>query len=223
MPYKRKTRKYKKRRRRRRVPVSLSGHPFGMTRKVKHKYVDTLITVDPGIATSAHHYFSCNGMYDPDITGTGHQPMFFDCMGVLFDHYVVIGAKITVKFISIDDTYSQIVTLSVDDNTTSLANLGTRIENGSTKYKLLAPVSASAGNSVHTLSLAVNPNKFLGIPSPMSNSELKGSYNANPTEQCYFHIGCVAQDPAANPTGVKAMVSIEYTAIWREPKESGAN
>jgi len=33
-------------------------------------------------------------MYDPDITGTGHQPAGFDQMMLSYEHYIVTRARI---------------------------------------------------------------------------------------------------------------------------------
>ena len=35
---------------------------------------------------------------DPNHTGVGHQPLYFDQLMTIYNHYIVIGAKITVKF-----------------------------------------------------------------------------------------------------------------------------
>lgn len=36
-------------------------------------------------------------MYDPDLTGFGHQPYFFDQLTDIYSHYVVIGSKIKIS------------------------------------------------------------------------------------------------------------------------------
>lgn len=59
------------------------------------RYVDT-ITIDPGAASILAHTYSANGLYDPDISGTGHQPLMYDEYTNLYGQYRVISSKIKV-------------------------------------------------------------------------------------------------------------------------------
>ncbi len=71
-----------------------------ISRILKHKttahlrYVDT-ISIDSG-TTIASHVFAANGLFDPDITGTGHQPLMFDEYTLLYNRYRVISSKCKV-------------------------------------------------------------------------------------------------------------------------------
>ncbi len=58
------------------------------------RYVDT-IAIDSGV-TLASHVFAANGLFDPDITGTGHQPLMYDEYQLLYSRYRVISSKIKV-------------------------------------------------------------------------------------------------------------------------------
>lgn len=44
--------------------------------------------------------FSFNSLYDPDVTGTGHQPMFLDNYAQIYNKYKVSFAKITATVIN---------------------------------------------------------------------------------------------------------------------------
>lgn len=221
-------RKYAKRRRtrprrnrrvrKRYTPMHLLRSPLGKSHKAILRYVERGFTVNPGVAgVATAYYFSANGLYDPNITGTGHQPVGFDQMMAMFDHYTVIGARAKFQFYSIDGTYKQLVLVGLDDATTQPLDIGQTLENGTCRWKLIS--NASAGDQqTHTLSYKVNPAKFLGRSKPMSCSELRGDASNNPEEQVYFKIVCSPQD-GTDTAGIECMVTIDYTVIFTEPKE----
>jgi len=59
-----------------------------------------MVTVN-GLAAGAFqgHAFNGNGLYDPDDTGTGHQPRGFDQMKALYRTYKVNASTIRVRFV----------------------------------------------------------------------------------------------------------------------------
>lgn len=38
-----------------------------------------------------YHLFRANGIFDPDVTGTGHQPLYRDQVADLYTNYTVIA------------------------------------------------------------------------------------------------------------------------------------
>jgi len=66
--------------------------------RVSLVYTETLtFSVTTG-SISSQTFFG-NGLYDPDVTGTGGQPSWFDQLALIYTQYVVLGASIltTVK------------------------------------------------------------------------------------------------------------------------------
>ena len=58
-----------------RTAIQRGVRPFADSQICNLRYVDSL-TIGPGggAGLSAHHFFRANGVFDPDFTGTGHQP-----------------------------------------------------------------------------------------------------------------------------------------------------
>lgn len=213
--YKRKTRPRRRKRRNNQVSGTFNT-PLPQKLLSKHRY-STTIQLDPGAAgILASHVFSANGLYDPDITGTGHQPMGFDQLAVLYDHYTVIGAKITVKGTNADTIYQQIVGINTLDDTTDPASgdINTMIEQGKTKYVVFGDAASTHSK---TITAKVAPKKFFGKSNMMDNAQLKGNAAANPTEQVYFHV-VAAPIQGVNSVPIQLHVLIEYVAVWTEPK-----
>ncbi len=214
---KRNYRKFRQRKRRRRFRKK-SGVPRGIipnTRLVKHRYIDNDVYLNSTSGGSpASYIFSANGMFDPDITGVGHQPLAFDEMTTLYNHYTVVGCKITYTIVSQDNGYAHVVAVKLSTDTTPTSDMENLLENGKCRWAILPRAD---GGVVSKLTLRVNPNKFLGISKPMSEDDLKGTAAANPAKQAYLQLSCGPLQPV-DTYGVRGQVTIEYTAVWSSPK-----
>ncbi len=95
-----KKRKYTRRKRRytRRKPLVLGGIPDQRVCRLRYCEFVKLDATALGSAVAVQHTFNANSVYDPNQTTTGHQPMGYDEMASQYNHYVVLGSKITVHF-----------------------------------------------------------------------------------------------------------------------------
>jgi len=190
--------------------------PFGDKLKALVTYADIGSSLNPTIGpVTAGYVYSCNGLYDPNITGTGHQPMGFDQLMVIYQRYTVIGAKAIVTFINTDATNASNVGLLVTRSTTVNASPTQIMEQGLGQFKLLSP-SGSNGDSV-TLELAINPNKFLDKSDPLDDESLGGTSASNPGTQCYFNIWACGN--TADAGAVLFNIRLEYLAVFHMPNE----
>lgn len=208
------TRKRRRVSRRKSIPRNLI--PTKLARRFKYATTFQLDPVSGG--NVAVHTFTCNGMYDPDITLTGHQPLGFDEYSNFYDHYTVIGAKITVSFNASASTTlvgSARVGISVRDKTDFGGTTNALIEQGATRTAIVSPLSS---NNQRTLTYKVNPGKFLGMSKPLNNQNLRGDAISNPQEQCYFIVFAGALDDLANTSVIYCTATIEYTAVLTERK-----
>lgn len=215
---KRKVTRYSKRKK---VSPSKNLGPLAVNVKTKFIYSDRF-TLNPGIGgIVAAHAFSCNGLFDPNITGTGHQPRGFDqLIGVLYDHATVIAAKATIYLTNTDSANAQMVQLYINDGPSIAVGFDDGLERRYIKTRMLS--AEGSGNNCATMSIALNPNRFLGVGNPLSSQELKNSATANPTEQCYFIVGAVPLN-TVDVGAVECAIRIEYTTICQEPRQPSAS
>lgn len=201
----------------RKKPVVAIGkqvnHAFPRMMKFTHRYVEVLsLTSTAGVPNVLT--MSCNGMFDPNYTGGGRQPMAFDNLTALYDHYTVIGSKIRVKCTPVSTTNpaSYLGIYLNDDTTVTPSNAASFLAN-TASFSILP----TGGSLTKTLSAKWSARKMFG-KSVLENPNLRGDASANPTEATYWTIFFGALDEASN-TGAAFTVDIEYIAIWTEPKD----
>jgi hypothetical protein len=187
---------------------------IGFPRRIKmiHKYHETIRMTNTG-GTPAFQRFRANGMFDPNQTGVGHQPLYFDQMTGLYNHWTIIGAKISVTFAHSGSgvpTHCMVVT---DDDTSSSTNIPTLLEQTQNKYKAM-----SYGNSVPKIIKHSYSAKKVYGGNILANNRLEGDSSNDPTEQYYFTIVTAPVDGVSNNI-VDAIVLIEYIAVWKEMKD----
>lgn len=187
--------------------MSLGPQGFPKKLRVVHKYVESL-TFTAGTPSDVRQ-FTCNGLYDPNITGTGHQPLYFDQLSGIYNHYTVFKSTCTYKVIL--TSVPCLVSHYIEDDTT--------VSTGSQS----AEMSTSTA-TVHS-NLAVRPTnltrtwvakQFFG-GDIFDNDLLTGSASANPTEQMYFTFNVTAMDGVTNPS-YSVLVEVLYEAVWDELK-----
>lgn len=192
--------------------------PVPFTLITKMLYHERVNLTPDAIGASGVHVFSANGTYDPNITGIGHQPRGFDQMMALYDHNVVIYSKCRVDFASATvgaNINPGICSISVRDFTTTGTNAVDYIELSNTVWKMNNPADQPV-----KLQMSINPNKYLGRTSPLSDSQLKNSDSGNCVEQCYWHVA-YHYGSGLQPSAIAASVTIEYTVVFLEPKDPG--
>ena len=213
----------RKQRRRKRAYLRrpLSAGTLGKKLKQRFKYV-TKIRLDAGISTPSGHVFSANGLYDPDITGTGHQPMGFDqLVGVFYQHYTVLSSVIKVTAISTGasstpSSGSGIITVEPNGSVSLDTDIYDILERGKASNAVFN--CADGGPAVTTLTKKCSIGSFLS-QNVMQEDANAGTESANPTEQVYWHINTQAVDEITNPAIVNCLVEIWYDVVLHEPKD----
>lgn len=184
-------------------------NPFPQRRYVKLRYVQEY-TLDPSSGTPVYQVFVCNGLYDPDATGTGHQPMFFDQLTAIYNHYEVYGSKITAKFLP-NGSSSAYVGIYMDDNATSSSVLTTLIEQGPTvNHKVLLSTSSRPVVVKKTWS----QRKVFGA-SARGTYNLIGTSASNPPEKSYFMTWAAGVN-SGDPAAITVLVTMDFFCVFTE-------
>ncbi len=192
-----------------------NAFPTKVAVSLPYSEIDLALSADAGL--SGGSFFRANGVFDPNATGTGHQPRGFDQYMLFYDHFVVIGSKITVTFINNEDYPIRCGIMLRDSASSSVLDPDTI---GEYKHKVerTAGATSSGQSNVTTLTLNCSPRKFLGRSKVLSDSTLKGSAAGDPTEQVYFLVYNFALDGSSSISSTDYRVHIDYATVFIEPK-----
>lgn len=197
---------------------SFSKAPMPNKFATKFRYVETTIDLNPGaLGTAGVYVFSANGMFDPNITGVGHQPRGFDELMAMYDHYTVVGSKVTVSFSQTvgNSYYTTSAGIALKDGTTTYSDVNDYLEGRNVVSTVMAS-STTDSTRVHTLSKTFSCKKFLGISHPLAEKNVAGNKGSNPSEGAFYHIFCAPLASVDDPP-MRAQVRIDYLAVLTEP------
>lgn len=192
------------------------GNRPGLPLKLKfqHKYATT-VSLASTPSVNGGWRFRANSLFDPDQSGVGHQPMMFDQLSALYNHYTVIGSKLKVTFTPVSTNIpTRIVMFINDDTTLATSDLNTLTEQSSGRtYSII-----TTGNQPLTRTMTWSAKKTFG-GSVLGNDQLQGNLASNPAEQSYFEFISQTMDNTNN-SQVYCVVEITYITIWDELTES---
>lgn len=165
-----------------------------------------------------HHSFRMNDLYDPNYTGTGHQPQGFDLLMGLYSKFTVIASKITLECYNADATNANRIVLLPCKDAAAITSTEPRIlmEQMNAKSIMLGPYNMGTRRS--TMSYKMAPHKFLGVSHPLSDDSMQGNASATPTQQAFWHVYCIPQDSGDDTAPVHIQVTIDYVAVFTEVK-----
>lgn len=154
-----------------------------------------------------------NGLFDPNATGGGHQPMYFDTYMGIYNHYHVMKSRIKITALpNSTNTSPWLACIYVDDDTSIVSSFEQALEQKATSK---AVTWLPAASNPMPMYLSWDAKKYFG-PSPQTNPELQGTAATNPTEKSYFTF--VAQDTALSTSAYTVLIEIEYDVIFDELK-----
>lgn len=235
---KRRSRKlpYKKRRTQKRRRVKRTKKAMGLSNNarfsgfpgrniVRLRYAERIDIAPAAPASFGFHNFCANGIWDPNITGTGHQPMGFDQWAGFYNHYVVIGSKITVKWqLGTPNEGLNVIFVGtkITDDAGPIITTGNLFENLSERgfsYKMFNP-NSNMIRPVTTRS-SYSPKKFFNVANVKDNFDRLGALvTANPTEQAVYQLWYAnSRDVSLGGVLMQAFVTIDYIVMFSEPKD----
>lgn len=159
------------------------------------------------------YIFSANGLHDPNITGTGHQPRGYDQLMAMYRHYEVLEAMIEIWADPNDLTNAGLLTLSVRSSNSPVALRTNMLEHRTAITKSYS--GSNGGPSVIYHKIACKPGEFLGLK---NDDTVRGAVGFNPASPVYFHVNTLPI-PSTDQGPVHCQARITYKVKLSEPKE----
>lgn len=189
---------------------------------VKLRYVDS-ISIDAGAAAVTNHVYWANSIYDPDQTGTGHQPLLRDNYALLYASYRVVSSKMKLTPIMSTTTNSNPAFYGafLDPDTGLNYSSATQIIEDKTRTKTFglrqAPLmQASTGKLNRSITVSFNAKRHLAKDDANKSNFMTSNPGTGSDEARYFQIwtGSVHGN---NPGVCEFLVEIEYTCELTDP------
>jgi len=195
------------------------GLPLRKTCKLTYCEQYVVSPVTAGLPASQRMLI--NSLYDPNSTGTGHQPLGFDQWAVHYNQYIVKGAKVTTTFTNLAAGNSpvRIGHTYLSDSTSLDADLTDRLERQRwTSTKLLL----GAIDSRQTIVSYFSTKKFFSVKDLTDEHQMRAEVSGNPTLPAYLFIW--AQEASGTGAFVEDLIcetKIEFICEFLDPKEVG--
>ena len=192
--------------------------PTSVKRRLRYA---SSVSINSVSGVPGHHLLRANDLFDPDYTGTGHQPMGFDQMMIFYDHFVVTKSSLTATFINSATNTPSKVFIRVDGNNVTVPSTEDLSELGGNIYDILT-VQGSTG-AIKSLTMSVDIAKYHGqsITAMTAAESLIGSATSSPTDGIYFHISQFS--PTGTTVSIGVQFVLEFEAIFFEPRTPSAS
>lgn len=181
---------------------------FPVMMEAAFKYTQLFNQLEAAVGAGTQQVFNLNSMFDPDATGVGHQPLYYDQLLTVngpYQRFRVTRAKLRI---------------TVTNISANPVVFGTYLQSGPVDYpsrELLCekPMSkrvflpqSGGGPVTRTLTYDVPIEKVFGISRErlLADDVYTGIYNANPSQLAL----CIIMTYAQPGAGVVAQTSVAY-------------
>jgi hypothetical protein len=192
--------------------------PLFPARTVKMLRYSTSFNISTTAGAVGTYVFRANDLFDPDFSGTGHQPMGFDQMMLFYNHFCVTHAKMIVTARNLSTTGSPTSFIRQDAGSTTLTVADRILEFGGLVSCVLEPAVQFGQCKTNVLSLSVARLQGVTESALTADSTLRGDSATSPTEVVYFHVG--QYDVNAINTSVVYEIILEQRAVFMEPRDT---
>lgn len=169
-----------------------------------------------GVGTAiASRLYRLNSIWNPDFTAGG-QPMYHDQLEVLYNHYKVVGCKISCRVTALGNNstseYPILCGFSVRPDSTLATDVRKEIENGRCKTMLITSAEKS-----HQLVTKFSARSFFGTER-YDDEACGAAFGASPSDLAWGHFFLASQNSSSATPTIYYDIKIEFLVKVGEPK-----
>jgi hypothetical protein len=186
--------------------------PDNINMKFRYMWYGTLSSTS---GAAAQQQFRLNSLYDPDLTGVGGQPRYYDQLlssSGPYSKYRVVKTHFRVSFMNTNTSNTTIGWgyLRLSDSSAALSPTIDPINYAEAPDMTYGLIQVNSNPTAFlTLSTVVDHAKFYGGRNAYEMDELLADYNANPTDIVYAELGYRPYDLSTSAS-IKAVVEMVY-------------
>lgn len=192
--------------------VRFTPNVFGFPDRIltRLRYVDNFPITSTSGAQGLQVY-RWNSTFDPDQTGTGHQPLYRDTYATIYNHYAVVRAHARIEFVNAVTTVPFVVGCVTDDDGSVSSSANTVAEHNHAVSRFISPLSGSVSN--HVIEMDWECKKILNID-PFSSETYKTAVGSNPDEISTLAIFVYTTDASTNSMNFR--ITLTQEVLWTE-------
>jgi len=153
--------------------------------------------------------YGANCLYDPDVTGGGHQPYGFDQMMTYYGKSRVVKSRVDIQVAPTAVSVIAGVNLANTLISSTISTISGRMEYGRGTYGIASPLYAAPSHFESTYQQGV-------VFKDADPADMWNTVGANPSQIAYYETWIAASDGASSAT-VDVVVSLEYDVEFKEP------
>lgn len=189
-----------------------TNNPFPARNFCKMYYAENLTFNVPILGLGQENTYALNGIFDPDITGGGHQPYGRDTMATIYNQYKVAGCMCEIVWT--DPTADNVVVgFQVQGSATAGVIGSALMERPYSKYKALN----NTGSQQVSLKFYVPNYKALGVTKlqwKANTSTYSALSGANPAVTSLLRLTTFNQNVGAPAAAVSCIIKLTYFCEW---------
>lgn len=163
-------------------------------------------------ATPSAQVFLINSLFDPNFSGTGHQPSFYDFFQSMYSRYCVLGVS---AVLDIENESAVAITCAAVFADT---NVGAQtVESLSEAMRCKSAIVGPAG-SVNTKRIVMPATaiaSIMGQRDLASDPNMYASVGSSPTDNCWFVYKCASTDGSTTVTS-RVKFNILFDCIFKD-------
>lgn len=197
----------------------LGGRLIQNTKAVCLRYNATVTLDITALGLTAWHVFRANSIFDPDLTGLGHQPLYRDSWAQFYNKYTVVSAKMVAEFVTQYETkvgQYWCATMVSDDPSDTPVDVTTLKERGKPKYTCTLLAGRDAVPSVRMVR-AASSKRVMGVTNVRDDPNYQATMASNPASTWFMGVGVYPVVPAEDNYAIQVNVTLYQNVILSDP------